>query len=109
MRRLIKAEWTMLMGEIKQYYLNYIFYNAGMVILFFGLFYNYYYEASDTKVLAMLICAILWQICTNGIQYLCYLIQDEAMMGTLEQMFLTKTNFFQFLSQNYLSIYYLLY
>ena len=25
----------MLMGEIKQYYLNYIFYNAGMVILFF--------------------------------------------------------------------------
>lgn len=34
MRRLIKAEWTMLMGEIKQYYLNYIFYNAGMVILF---------------------------------------------------------------------------
>ena len=67
MRRLIKAEWTMLMGEIKQYYLNYIFYNAGMVILFFGLFYNYYYEASDTKVLAMLICAILWQTCTNGI------------------------------------------
>ncbi len=42
----------------------------------------------------MLICAILWQTCTNGIQYLCYLIQDEAMMGTLEQMFLTKTNFF---------------
>ncbi len=97
MRRLIKAEWTMLMGEIKQYYLNYIFYNAGMVILFFGLFYNYYYEASDTKVLAMLICAILWQTCTNGIQYLCYLIQDEAMMGTLEQMFLTKTNFFSIL------------
>lgn len=97
MRRLIKAEWTMLMGEIKQYYLNYIFYNAGMVILFFGLFYNYYYEAVDTDVLAMLICAILWQVCTNGIQYLCYLIQDEAMMGTLEQMFLTKTNFFAIL------------
>lgn len=97
MRRLIKAELTMLAGEIRQYYLNYIFYNAGMVILFLGLFYNYYHEAQDTKVLAMLICAVLWQICTNGIQYLCYLIQDEAMMGTLEQMFLTKTSFFSIL------------
>ncbi len=87
----------MLIGEIKQYYLNYIFYNTGMVILFFGLFYNYYSEADDTKVLAMLICAILWQICTNGLQYLCYLIQDEAMMGTLEQMFLTRTSFFSIL------------
>lgn len=97
MRRLIKAEWTMLIGEIKQYYLNYIFYNTGMVILFFFFFYNYYSEADDTKVLAMLICAILWQICTNGLQYLCYLIQDEAMMGTLEQMFLTRTSFFSIL------------
>ncbi len=94
----------MLIGEIKQYYLNYIFYNTGMVILFFGLFYNYYSEADDTKVLAMLICAILWQICTNGLQYLCYLIQDEAMMGTLEQMFLTRTSFSQFYFQKSLSI-----
>lgn len=97
MIKIIKAELTMLIGEIKQYYMNYIFYNLGMLILFFGLFYNYFYNSEDTNVLSMLICAVLWQICTNGIQYLCYLIQDEAMMGTLEQMFLTKTSFIKIL------------
>ena len=34
MRRTYKSRMDNVNGEIKQYYLNYIFYNAGMVILF---------------------------------------------------------------------------
>ncbi len=93
MRKIIKAELIMLIGEIKQYYVNYIFYNLGMIILFCGIFYNYFSDKNDNLVLAMLISAVLWQISTNAIQYYSYLIQDEAMMGTLEQMFLSKTSF----------------
>lgn len=83
----------MLLGEIKQYYVNYIFYNLGIVILFCGIFFNYYFNQSENNAIAMLISAVLWQICSSAIQYYTYLIQDEAMMGTLEQMFLTKTSF----------------
>lgn len=93
MRKIVKAELIMLIGEIKQYYVNYIFYNLGMIVLFCGIFYNYFSDQKENTVLAMLISAVLWQICTNAIQYYSYLIQDEAMMGTLEQMFLSKTSF----------------
>lgn len=78
---------------MKQYYVNTIFYNFGIIILFCGIFFNFFQDQSETNVLTMLIAAVLWQICSNGIQYYSFLIQDEAMMGTLEQMFLTKTHF----------------
>ncbi|MGB4984502.1 MAG: hypothetical protein WBO70_01865 [Erysipelotrichaceae bacterium] len=91
--KIVKAEFTMLIGEIKQYYLNYIFYNLSILVLYFGLFYNFFSSDAKENILAMLISLVLWQICSNAIQYLSYLIQDEAMMGTLEQMFLTRTSF----------------
>lgn len=95
--KIIKAEFTMLLGEIKQYYLNYIFYNLSILILYFGLFYNFFKDSSSETILSALICLVLWQICSNSLQYLCYVIQDEAMMGTLEQIFLTKTSFISIL------------
>lgn len=95
MLRILKAEFTMLLGELKNYYLNYIFYNLSMVILFIGIFYNNYSNSSHIETLTMLFTAVLWQICTSSLNYLCNLIQDESMMGTLEQMFLCKTNFFK--------------
>lgn len=95
MRRMIKAELTMLIGEIKQYYLNYVFYNMSMVVLFFGLFYNYFHMETGPKIISMLVSAVLWQMSMSGIQYLSNVIQDEALMGTLEQIFLTRTSFFE--------------
>lgn len=96
-RKIIKAEFTMLIGEIKQYYLNYIFYNLSIVLLFYGLFYNFFSSDSSSEIISTLVCLVLWQICSNALQYLCYVIQDEAMMGTLEQMFVSKTNFIHIL------------
>lgn len=82
---LIKAETLMLFGELKTYSLNYVFYNVGLIVLFTGLMYNY------GSSIAMLLSLVLWHATTSSTSYLSSLISDEAMMGTLEQIFLTKT------------------
>lgn len=87
--KLIRAEMLMLFGELKHYYFNYIFYNLGIVILFIGMIKNF--EFKDNIILEI-VSLITWHIITSSISYLCNVIQDEAVMGTLEQLFLTKAN-----------------
>lgn len=82
---LIKAEALMLFGELKTYFLNYVFYNIGLIILFTGLMYNY------GSSISLLLALVLWHATTSSTSYLSSLIYEEAMMGTLEQIFLTKT------------------
>ena len=82
---LIKAEALMLFGELKTYFLNYVFYNIGLIILFTGLMYNY------GSSISLLLALVLWNATTSSTSYLSSLIYEEAMMGTLEQIFLTKT------------------
>ena len=82
---LVKAEFVMLFGELKNYRVNYIFYNIGLIIFFCGMLYNY-----QTSFI-LLIALVLWQATTSSTGYLSSVIYDEAMMGTLEQIFLTKT------------------
>lgn len=82
---LIKAEVILLFGELKNYLLNYVFYNIGLLFLFIGLMYNYGYS------FALLISLLLWYATTSSTSYLSSIISEEAMMGTLEQIFLTKT------------------
>ena len=87
--KLIKAEILMLYGELKHYYFNYIFYNLGIVIFFIGIIKNFDFR---DNVILQIVSLITWHIITSSISYLCNVIQDEAVMGTLEQLFLTKAN-----------------
>ncbi|MDU2709915.1 MAG: ABC transporter ATP-binding protein, partial [Finegoldia magna] len=87
--RLIKAEILMLYGELKHYYFNYIFYNLGIVIFFIGIIKNFDFK---DNVILQIVSLITWHIITSSISYLCNVIQDEAVMGTLEQLFLSKAN-----------------
>lgn len=90
---LVKAELTMLYGELKQYWLNYLFYNIGMIVMFVGLFYSIG-ENKNEDGLVLLIGLVIWQVSSSAIGYLGYVIQDEAMLGTLEQIFMTRTSIF---------------
>ena len=87
--KLIKAEILMLYGELKHYYFNYIFYNLGIVIFFIGIIKNFDFK---DNVILQIVSLITWHIITSSISYLCNVIQDEAVMGTLEQLFLSKAN-----------------
>lgn len=91
--KLFKAEWIMLFGELKQYYLNYIFYNVSLLMLFVGIFYSFFQDRS-MKALILLFGLVMWQLSTSALSYLSYVIQDESMLGTLEQIFMTRTNVF---------------
>lgn len=87
---LIKAELVMLYGEIKNYYLNYIFFNLSLLITFIGLFYTFSSQKT-TSSLILLYGLVTWQMCTSAISYISYVVQDESMLGTLEQIFMTRT------------------
>jgi ABC-type polysaccharide/polyol phosphate export permease len=96
-RNLLRAEITMLIGELKQYALNYIFYNLGALAIFIGLFITV--NQSDGGM-SLLFGLVMWQIASGAIGYLGYIVQDEAMLGTLEQIFMTRTSIFKvFLSK----------
>ena len=90
--KLIRAEATMLWGELKQYGLNTLFYNIGMLVIFIGMFLSV--EQSNSGM-DMLFGLVMWQISSGAIGYLGYVIQDEAMLGTLEQIFMTRTSIFK--------------
>lgn len=88
--RLLKAEAYMLIGELKNYYINYIFYNIGLLLTFVGLFYAFS-EKSNVESLILLFGLVTWQMSTSALSYISYIIQDESLLGTLEQMFMTRT------------------
>ena len=91
-KNLLKAEITMLWGELKQYGLNTLFYNLGMLVVFVGLFMTVKDSKSGMDILFGL---VMWQISSGAIGYLGYVIEDEAMLGTLEQIFMTRTSIFK--------------
>lgn len=89
---IVKAEWLMLKGELKQYYVNYIFYNLGLVTMFIGLFYSLDYKRNSKEGAILLVGLVMWQLCTSALSYFAYVVTDEATMGTLEQIFMTRTS-----------------
>ncbi len=89
---IIKAEFLMLKGEVKQYYINYVFYNLGLITMFIGLFYSLDYNPNSTEGAVLLVGLVMWQLCTSALSYFSYVITDEATMGTLEQIFMTRTS-----------------
>ena len=97
MWNLLKAEIVMFVGELKQYYLNYVFYNLGLVTMFIGFFYSFNQNSNQKEAAILLIGLITWQLCTSGFTYFVGVIEDEALMGTLEQIFMTRTSIYKVL------------
>lgn len=89
----IKAELINLIGEFKAYWLDNIFYNFNLFILFLGLFYGMDKGSQgSTEIVYFTIGIILWWYATTAIQSVSIIVQTEARHGTLEQIFMTKTN-----------------
>ncbi|MFD3158704.1 ABC transporter permease (plasmid) [Haloimpatiens sp. FM7330] len=90
MLNLIKAELTMLYGELKNYYVNYIFFNISILVTFVGLFYAFPLKDKQSSLI-LLIALVAWQLCNSALGYIGYVVQDESILGTLEQIFMTRT------------------
>ena len=85
---LVKAEFVMLIGELKHYYFNYIFYNIGILLFFIGIIHNF---DESNGIIMTLVGLVFWHSIISSMSYICNVIQDEALMGTLEQLFLSET------------------
>lgn len=90
LNKLIKAEIIMFAGEVKSYSLNYLFYNLGLLLIFIGIFFSVNIDG-NVNSLAFLYGLISWQLCNSALSYVSGVIEDEAVMGTLEQIFMTRT------------------
>ncbi|SHH95176.1 ABC-2 type transporter [Clostridium collagenovorans DSM 3089] len=89
----IKAEFLNLLGELKAYYIDYIFHNFNIFMLFLGLFYGMNKDmSSPDEIVFFIVGLIVWWYATISIQSVSIIVQSEARQGTLEQIFMTKTD-----------------
>ena len=88
---IIKAEWLMFLQEIKYYWINTVFYSITTLFLFLGIFYTFQQsDPTPDAIMSLLIGVLLWHIGTGALSYLTMAFEDEAKMGTLEQIMMSR-------------------
>lgn len=91
---LLRAETMKVLGDAKAYWFNLIFGNLNIFFLFLGIFYAFTGESSDhNQIFSMLIGLMVWYYGVHAIDLVALIIEEEAEEGTLEQIFMTRTNF----------------
>ncbi len=103
--QLLRAECLKVFGDIKVYWLNYIFGNINVFFMFFGLFYAFSKNSQDalTKLL-FLFSLMYWYFGDHAVNLISVLIEEEIEQGTLEQLLTTRTHlavslFFRIIAQ----------
>ncbi|MCK5133799.1 MAG: ABC transporter permease [Candidatus Sabulitectum sp.] len=88
---IIKAEWLMFLQEIKYYWINTVFYSITTLLLFLGIFYTFQQsDPTPDAIMSLLIGVLLWHVRTGALSYLTMAFEDEAKMGTLEQIMMSR-------------------
>lgn len=89
---LLKAECLKVFGDVKIYWLNYIFGNLNVFFMFFGLFYTFSKgSADDLGKLLFLFGLMYWYFGVHAVDLVSLLIEEEIEQGTLEQLLMTRT------------------
>lgn len=92
--KLLKAEIIKIVGDIKNYWFNYIFGNINVLFLFMGLFYAFPREnPTQESILKLIIGMMIWYYGVHAIDLIAIIIEEEALEGTLEQIFMTRSSF----------------
>lgn len=95
---LLKAELVKIIGDLKAYWLNYLFGNLNVFFLFLGIFYAFPRSSKNpADIFNLLIGLMLWYYGVHAIDLIAIIIEEEAEEGTLEQIFMTKTAFIRVL------------
>ncbi|UBH16058.1 ABC transporter permease [Macrococcus armenti] len=94
MTDILYAEFVKFKGMFKRYYVDSIAEIISYLILFSGLTYAVVIKNnSDNNIVAQLLIGIfVWYIGINAIAIFTFILQEEMQLGTLEQIYLTKTN-----------------
>lgn len=91
---ILYAEFVKFKGMFKRYYVDSIAEIISYLILFSGLTYAVVTrDSGNSNIVAQLLIGIfVWYIGINAIAIFTFILQEEMQLGTLEQIFLTKTN-----------------
>lgn len=91
---IIYAEFYKFKGMFKRYYLDSIAEIVSYLILFTGLFYTIFQQTTDYEaMLFQLLSGIfIWYVGINSIAVFSFILQEEMQLGTLEQIYLTRTS-----------------
>jgi len=102
---LLKAECSKVIGDIKTYWLDYIFGNVNIFFMFLGLFYSFSLNVADeNEKILFLFGLMFWYYGSHAIDLVAILIEEEIQQGTLEQLLMSKTSlsmslFFRIIAQ----------
>jgi ABC-2 type transport system permease protein len=89
----LRSEVIRLRGELQYYSLNYLAGVALNLILFGGIYFALT-EASDTNqvnVLYLLVAYLVWYYASDILGQMSLTVLEEAMLGTLEQVYISRT------------------
>lgn len=92
--RLLRAEIIKIIGDFKVYWFNYLFGNLNIYFLFLGIFYAFQKSTATPKdTFNLLVGLMIWYYGVHAIDLIAIIIEEEAQEGTLDQIFITRTNF----------------
>ncbi|WOS95803.1 ABC transporter permease [Nosocomiicoccus massiliensis] len=93
MKDILHAEFFKFKGMFKRYYIDSIAEVTSYIILFTSLTYFIVSTSeADNIIPQILIGVFIWFIGINAIAIFTFILQEEMALGTLEQIFLTKTS-----------------
>lgn len=91
---LIYAEVLKIIGDIKSYWFNYIFGNLNIFFMFLGILYTFSFNRqSKENIFILLFGMMIWYYGVHAIDLIAIIVEEEIELGTLQQLYMTKTSF----------------
>ncbi|HHY0839367.1 ABC transporter permease [Bacillus cereus] len=90
---IFRAEFCKFKGEFKKYYLDSFGDIIAYVVLFCGIFFTVFkdYEWSNEAFFQLIMGLFVWYIAIGAIANFTFILQEEMELGTLEQVYLTRS------------------
>ncbi|ENQ3077253.1 ABC transporter permease [Bacillus sp. WLY-B-L8] len=90
---IFRAEFCKFKGEFKKYYIDSFGDIVAYIVLFCGIFFTVFkdYEWSNEAFFQLIMGLFVWYIAIGAIANFTFILQEEMELGTLEQIYLTRS------------------
>lgn len=94
MLNILHAEFFKFKGMFKRYYIDSIAEICSYIILFVGLSFTILNDSISTQesIFQLIVGIFIWYVGINSIAIFTFILQEEMHLGTLEQIYLTRTS-----------------
>jgi ABC-2 type transport system permease protein len=94
MKYVLRAEFHKFKGMFKRYYIDSVAEVISYAILFLGVFFTVFQDVSWTSesFFQLIVGIFIWYIGISAVAIFTFILQEEMQLGTLEQIYLTRTS-----------------